>query len=106
MPLCWNGIKVDLGGSNRVITRGWSYLGLTDAVADSLELRTLLLPTLGPGEERTVSLQLQSPPSTGLYQSQWKMCLPSGSLGGGEGGGVAVGGVGCDWVRAAWLMDV
>lgn len=41
-----------------------------------------ILPPLGPGEERTFSIDLQAPSVAGRYQAQWRMTCNEAICGG------------------------
>ena len=41
------------------------------------------LPSLRPGEEADVSVELMSPHNSGIFQSQWKMFTSAGTMCGG-----------------------
>ena len=44
---------------------------------------SISLPSLQPGEETSVTVQLVSPSVPGLYQSHWRACTMNGSVFGG-----------------------
>ena len=44
---------------------------------------SISLPSLQPGEETSVTVQLVSPSAPGLYQSHWRACTVNGSVFGG-----------------------
>ena len=44
---------------------------------------SISLPSLQPGEETSVTVQLVSPSAPGLYQSHWRACTMNGSVFGG-----------------------
>lgn len=43
-----------------------------------------IVSILEPGQEADVSVEMASPATTGVYQSQWRMSTPTGLFFGGE----------------------
>ena len=47
-------------------------------------LHHMHLPSLSPGQETTVSMEMKTPSTSGIYHCQWRVAMPGGALFGGR----------------------
>ena len=57
---------------------------IVKGVSDLCTLQHLPLPSLSPGQDTTITMEVKAPPSPGVYQCHWRAALPGGALFGGK----------------------